>query len=319
MIEIATKLTKETLKGIWAAASLSWDEDYVLDKGLLRENLRRLVYAEPHGIYVFGSTCEFYAVDDNEFRQVVDILVEEVGPSGIPMQAGCNALATHQVIEKMKYVESAGVSGAQVAVPGWMRLSEQEVWQFFSDVSRAVPDFPLISYNTERTKWYLYGEHYRNILEVAPNLLGIKWGGSVDFTFERFVEAMAMTPELAHFAGEPELMKALKAGAQGTYSAWVLMSPELTIKMFNLAEQGNWREAEAIHKHLKQAVDFIAEMHDERGLTSSDPAWDKGRGVISGFLAGHQRNRPPYMGWPDEAIAEMRARFRERYPELMFE
>ncbi len=312
------RLTKETLKGMWAGITLSWDEDYQLDEATFRENLRRMVAARAHGIYVFGSTGEFYAVDDDEFRRIVDILVEEVRPSGIPTQAGCHGLATRQVIEKLKYAQSAGVGGAQVLLPGWMKLTEGEIVKFWADISRAVPDLPLISYNVSRTNWYLYGEQFRQIMDVAPNLIGIKWSGSPELNMDRLQQAVALTPELAHFVGEPRLLQAMRFGITGCYSAWVMMHPELSIRMFDLAEQGQWEEAEAIHRQWTEVTDFIGGMCEEFDLGGMDPVVDKGCVVLSGFLTGHQRCRPPYIGWPDEAMRVMQARMREKFPEFMF-
>jgi len=313
------KLTKQTLKGIWAGVTLPWDEDYQLDEPAFRENLRRLVQARPHGIYVFGSTCEFYAVDEDEFRRIVDILVEEVGPSGIPTQAGCNELATHKTIRKLKYVQQAGADGAQVTLPGWMKLTEEEIVRFWRDISEAVPDLPLVSYNISRTQWYLYGQQYRQIIEVAPNLVGIKWSGSPELDLDRIEETVAMTPELAHFLGEGNLLKGMRFGIQGCYSSWVLVHPELMMRMFNLAEQGQWEEAETIHKRWMEVMGFINEMCEEFDLGGMDPVADKGCAVLSGFIMSHQRIRPPYIGWSDEAMAVMKARVREKFPEFIFD
>ncbi len=128
-----------------------------------------------------------------------------------------------------------------------------------------------------------------------------------------------MTPELAHFLGERYLLTGMKFGIQGCYSAWVLVHPELTIRMFNLAEQGQWEEAEAIHNRWTAVMAYIDEMAEEFSLGGMDPVWDKGCAVLSGFLTGHQRTRAPYIGWSDEAMWEMKARVGERFPEFIVE
>ena len=46
----------------------------------------------------------------------------------------------------------------------------------------------------------------------------------------------------------------------------------------------------------------------------SDPVFDKGLGVASGFVAGSQRTRAPYIGWSDETVAALREWMRARYP-----
>ncbi len=313
------KLTKDNLRGIWAGITLSWDENYELDEAAFRENLRRLVEVRPHGIYVFGSTGEFYAVNDEEFRRVVDIMVEEVTPSGIPTQAGCNGLATREIIEKLKYAQAAGADGGQVALPFWMKLTEQEIVKFWRDISEAVPNLPLISYNNGRTKWYMYGEQYRQIIEVAPNLIGVKWSGSPELHLQRLAETVAVTPELAHFLGESNLVKGMKFGIQGCYSAWVFAWPRHTMQIFNLADEGNWEDAEAVQSACLEVAQFIVGMIEELGLGMMDPVIDKGFGVLSGFLTGHQRTRPPYIGWPDEAMQTMRQQVRERFPDFMWD
>jgi len=316
---LAEKLTKQTLRGIWAGITLSWDENYELDEGAFRENLRRLVEIRPHGIYVFGSTGEFYAVNDEEFCWVVDIMVEEVSPSGIPTQVGCNGLATREIIDKLKYAQAAGADGGQVALPSWMKLTEQEIVQFWHDISQAVPDLPLISYNNSRTKWYMYAEQYRQIIDVAPNLIGIKWSGSPELDLQRLAETVAVTPQLAHFLGEANLLKGMRVGIQGCYSAWIFAWPRRTMQIFNLADQGNWEDAEDVFQSCMEVENFIDSMIEEFGLGMMDPVADKGRGVLCGFLVGHQRTRPPYLGWPDETMQIMRQRMRDRFPDFMWE
>ena len=306
-------LTRDTLNGIWVAAPLAWDEEYRLDEDTFRETLRRLIAAEPHGMYTFGSTGEFHAVDDDEFVPITDIFLDEVGPSGIPTQIGCHGTATHQIVWKLKYAEQAGADGGQVALPFWMELNNEEIIQFWADISAAVPDFPLTSYNSGRTKVQLTGEQYREILQVAPNLIGIKWPGEVDLeTFPRIAE---MTPELAHFVGEPYLVEAMKLGvACGNYNASALWQPELTMRMFELAEAGEWAEAEEIASGFGDVIKYVVTVCEELGLGMMDPVIDKGLMAATGILPCHQRTRAPYIGWSDEGVAQMRARLQARFP-----
>ena len=39
--------------------------------------------------------------------------------------------------------------------------------------------------------------------------------------------------------------------------------------------------------------------------------------VASGLFVGHQRTRPPYIGWPDHVIVAVREFLQEKYPELI--
>jgi len=315
---MADKLTIDRLKGIWAGVTLPWDERYGLDEATFRENLRRLVAAGVHGIYTTGSTGEFYSLDPDEFRAVVDIFTDEVGPTDIPTQVGCHDVVTHRVLGMVAYARQAGAGAAQLALPFWMKLAIEDVVRFWADVSEAAPGFPLTSYNISRTDWYLYEEEYERILQVAPGLIGIKWGGSPELDIARLEGAVAALPGLAHFVGEPRLLKAMKFGVRGCYSAWALVNPPLAVKMFEHAQAGQWDAAHAIHSRFTAFTDLMFDACKEFGLVVIDPTFDKACGVISGFLAGNQRTRPPYTGWSDDAVAIMKRRARDRFPDIMF-
>jgi dihydrodipicolinate synthase/N-acetylneuraminate lyase len=313
---MSNRPTRNTLKGIWVAVPLAWDEQYRFDESTFRETLRRLLEAKVHGLYTFGSTGELYAIDDDEFCRITDIFLDEVGPRGVPTQVGCHGTATHQIVRKLQYARQAGADGAQVALPFWMELTDQEILNFWADISAAVPNLPLTSYNSGRTKVQLTGEQYRRILQVAPNLIGIKWPGELDL--ETFPRIAAMTPELVHFVGERYLVEMMKQGvARGNYNASALWQPELTVQMFELAEAGKWAEAEQIGRRFADVISYVLTVCEELGLGMMDPVIDKGLMATTGILSCHQRTRPPYIGWSDAGVAEMRVRLKAKFPWLI--
>ena len=110
------RLTPRLLRGIWAGVTLSWNEDYSFDEASYRENLRRLCAAKVHGIYTTGSTGEFYALDFAEFQRMVDIVVATVRPKGIPVQVGCCADDTRDVLQQVEHAARAGVTASMLAV-----------------------------------------------------------------------------------------------------------------------------------------------------------------------------------------------------------
>src|SRR5438552_3390654 len=81
-------LTRENLHGVWAAVATPFDQQGRFDEGTLRENIRRLAGAGVHGIYTTDSDGEFYALELEEFRQVVGVFADETSKLGIPTQVG---------------------------------------------------------------------------------------------------------------------------------------------------------------------------------------------------------------------------------------
>jgi dihydrodipicolinate synthase/N-acetylneuraminate lyase len=313
------KLTYETLRGIWAGITMCWDENYRFDEKTYAANIQRTLGAKVHGLFTTGSTGEFYALDFDEFRRMVDIEADLCGRVGMPLQIGCCADVTAKTIRLLEYAASKKtVSGVQITLPYWMELTDREMLQFFKDVHSACPDMPLIHYNIPRAKRFLTGPDYLKVLEVAPNLIGVKFtfAGS---HFGVLQAALALTPRLSYFVGEDLLVSGMLLGARGSYSSLVATNPQFTLKMFATAEAHQWDEAIALQKlAAKFYADVEAVVVEQCGDGGIDPVFDKGLGVASGCVLGHQRCRSPYIGWKDETVQAVRAWLREKYPQFLY-
>lgn len=309
-------LTAKTLKGIWAGITLPWAEDYTLDEDAFRKNLTRVCEAKPHGVYTTGSTGEFYALQPEEFRRMVDIFMEIVPAHGLPTQVGCISPNTRDTIALLQYAQRKGVSGVQVALPYWMELTDREVLQFFDDITAACPGLPLIHYNIPRAKRFLLGHDYVKIKEVAPDLVGVKFtfAGS---HFGDLHDAILKNPDLSFFVGENLLVSGMQLGARGSCSSLVLMNPATVLRMFELAEEGQWADALIIQERCLRMIQTVVALVSERGEGSIDPVADKGFTVAAGFSAGHQRCRPPYIGWSDDTVAAVRELLQRDFPDFM--
>ena len=94
------RLTAENLHGIWAGVTMPWDENDQFDEEIYATNIRRTIDTNVHGIYTTGSTGEFYAVDDDEFRRMGDIQAELCGMAGMPLQIGCCSDGTVKALQE---------------------------------------------------------------------------------------------------------------------------------------------------------------------------------------------------------------------------
>ena len=154
-------------------------------------------------------------------------------------------------------------------------------------------------------------------MEVAPNLIGVKFtfAGS---NFGSLQEAMILTPNLSYFVGESLLVSAMQIGARGSYSSVVCVNPDFMKKMFDLAESGDWNEAVKMQRMIAKFFIEFGELMDQLGEGDIDPVGDKGLAVASGFFVGHQRTRPPYIGWSDEGLTKVRSWLESKYPEFIW-
>jgi dihydrodipicolinate synthase/N-acetylneuraminate lyase len=314
-----SRLTADTLHGIWAGVTMSWDSAYRFDEKSYAANLHRVTEADVHGVYTTGSTGEFYCLEFEEFCAMVDLAVAACARQGTPLQIGCCSDDTAKTIKLLQYAAGKkAVGAAQVVIPYWMELTDRELLQFFKDLHTACPDLPLVHYNIPRTKRFLHGEDYLRILEVAPNLIGVKYtfAGS---HWGQLQQALQLTPQLSYFVGEGLLASAMQLGARGSYSSLVCAQPSYMLAMYAHATNGRWDEAFKMQRQIVQAFGEAEKFIESRGEGTIDPVFDKGMAVASGFFVGHQRCRPPYIGWSDETIVAFRDWLTRNYPEFTYQ
>ena len=312
------RLKAEDLKGIWAGMTMAWDEDYSFDEETYAKNIDRMLKADIHGMYTTGSTGEFYVLEFDEFKRMVDIEAELCGKAGMPLQIGCCSDATSKTLRLLEYAAGKKeVGAAQVNIPYWMELTDRELLQFFKDLYSACPDLPLVHYNIPRSKRFLTGPDYLKVLEAAPNLIGVKFTFAASH-FGDLQDAIIMNPGLSFFVGENVLVSGMLIGACGCYSSMIATDPGYMLDLYAKAADHRWDEAVEMQRHLAVFMQASFDFINERDEVLMDPVFDKGLAVAAGCLLGHQRCRPPYIGWSDETVKLLREWLKEKYPEFVY-
>jgi dihydrodipicolinate synthase/N-acetylneuraminate lyase len=296
---------------------MSWDEHDRVDEDVYIANTRRVLASGVHGVYTTGSTGEFYALDFDEFRRMVDIQAELCGAAAMPLQIGCCADATRKTLRMLEYVAAKpAVGAAQVTLPYWMAVSDRELLSFFRDLHAACPDLPLVHYNIPRAKRFLVGPDYQRLLEVAPNLIGVKFCFAEQH-FAQLQEAIGLTPQVSYLVAEPTLVDAMKVGARGCFSSLSMMNPALMLRMYDAARSGDWKAAAASQARVTEFFSACESFVEALGEGAVDPVIDKAFAIASGFLRGSQRCRAPYIAWSDESVRRAREWLSANHPEFV--
>ena len=312
------KLTAATLHGIWSGLTMCWDADYGFDERTYAANAERAASFGAAGLYTTGSTGEFYALEFEVFRCMVDIIADVCGRHDLPLQIGCCSDATAKTVQLLEYAASKPQVGAvQVNIPYWMELTDAELVQFFKDLATACPDMPLVHYNIPRAKRFLHAADYLRILEAAPKLIGVKYTFAGAY-FGALQDDLRLTPMLSYFVAENLLVSAMMLGARGCYSSVVNTNPKYMLDLYAHAAAGRWDEAIKMQQHVARFLSEWEAAAEEWGEGLIDPVGDKAMAVASGCLDGHQRCRPPYIGWSDAGIARFRQWLQQHFPEFIY-
>jgi 4-hydroxy-tetrahydrodipicolinate synthase len=307
-------LTRENLRGVWAAIATPFDERDRLDEESFRENVRRLAAAGVDGIYTTDSDGEFYGLEIDEFKRLVDIFAAEAARIGIPTQVGVTWTNTAGMVDRIRHAADRGILGAHVGHPYFMDMTPESYRQFWLDIADAVPsEFALIHYNTPRVHNTQTGSDYAQLSELIPNLIGTKQATA---SFPEFLSITQQAPALAHFAGEHALVPFVMFGAAGVYSWLVNFNAPYMGAWYQECVAGNWKAA----TDRQVRVNAMSELKQAIfGPNNYHAILNKGMAAASDFLVGHHRTRRPYLPVSDAKVAEFRCRVEEDFPDLVWQ
>lgn len=313
MVPMHRQLTRENLHGVWAAIATPFDEQNRFDAAVFRENIRRLHAAGVHGIYTTDSDGEFYAIELEEFRQIVDVFADETQRLGVPTQVGVTWSNTAGIIDRLRIAAERGILGAHVGHPFFMPMTKASLLQFWDDVQAAVPDwFGLIHYNTPRAHNYQHGPDYGELMGRVPNLIGTKHVGS---DVPDFLTLMASSGELSHFTGEHAMTPFMFLGARGIYSWFANFNAPYLVTWYAAVEAGDWNEGRRRQTRMHAFIQATAPLLEGGNLHG---IVGKAITAASDFLIPSNRTRRPYLPIPDEIVKTFRGTVEEQFPDLLW-
>jgi 4-hydroxy-tetrahydrodipicolinate synthase len=237
------------LRGIVPPVVTPLTADHELDLPTLRTHIDYMLAKGVHGIFVLGTTGEFYALDEREKQVIVaDALAHVNGRS--PVYAGTGAETTREVIRLTKMAEREGAAGVSVITPYFIKPNQSELFDHFRRVAESTP-LPVVLYNNPATCGGLSIEPdtVAKLAEV-PNIVGIK-DSSGDL--QNTIEIIRQTPrdKFNVLNGRDTLIHAaLQAGAQGAIPASCNIAPELCVGIYESFVKGDAEAARAFQSRL---------------------------------------------------------------------
>ena len=170
-------MEKRFPKLLLCAACIPWTEDNQLDVPLFRKGVRLLCENGAGSIYLFGTAGEGYAVNREQYLQIVSAYMDEMKnfPDVIPM-VGVISLSMTEVKERITMAAQLGVRYFQISFPSWGAVSNAEAVTFFKEVCGAFPDYKFMHYNNAmRSKKRLAPKDYQRLVKEIPNLVAVKF------------------------------------------------------------------------------------------------------------------------------------------------
>ena len=187
-----------------------------------------------HGIFAIGTTGEFYALTNDEYREVLEVTVDQVA-GRVPVYAGCNSIGTRQSIELTHIAsEVGGISAISVLTPYFISLTQNEIYDHFRTIAENT-DMNIILYdNAPKTHMTIKPATVAKLADL-PNIVGIKDStGDLTNTADIIGRTTRAGKDFHVMMGRDSLIHAaLCYGATGAVAAAANVAPKLCADIYN--------------------------------------------------------------------------------------
>ena len=217
--------------GVLPAMITPIGDDGKPNEKMLRNLINHLLNNGVHGIFAIGTTGEFYALSDDEYKEVLEITVDEVNGRA-PVYAGANHITTRGSIRLAQIAEEAGVDALSVLTPMFISPNQQQIYEHFATVA-ANTSLPILLYNNKpKTNVDITPATVTRLAEVK-NIIGIK-DSTGDLTNTGEYIRLTKGKDFHVFVGRDTLIHgALCYGASGAVAGCANVAPRLCANIYD--------------------------------------------------------------------------------------
>lgn len=221
----------------------------------LRATLDRLLAAGVHGLFVLGTTGEFFALDEAE-KQVIIAETVALAAKRVPVIAGTGAESTRETVRLTKMAEREGADAVAVITPYFICPNQQEMFDHFRRIAENTRLPVLLYVNPSMTGGVKLDVDTVARLSEVENIVGMK-DSTGDLAV--LIEIITATkPGFMVFQGRDTLIEpALENGAVGAVPSMANIAPEIAVAIYESKRRGDQvaaKAAQARFSHLKKAI-----------------------------------------------------------------
>ena len=214
-------------KGIYAASMSIFNDNLSLDIDATIKHSEKIIKEGCHGVVLFGSTGQGQLISLDEKKKLIIKLNNINLKDRFIIGTGSNSL--NENIELMKCTLNVGIDRFLLMPPAYYKYGDDEVYSFYANIVKKVPESKIILYNFEKLSGYKFSiQIIKKLAKDFPNqIVGVK-----DSTYNLF--EILKIPNFLIFPGsEVKLVKGLELGNSGIISAICNVTAPLARKVFD--------------------------------------------------------------------------------------
>ena len=232
-------------KGVFPAVTTKFTSDDELDIKSFQSNILTQMDAGVHGIILGGSLGEASTLTRREKSTLIKATLE-VLEGKIPVVLNIAEQSTKEALEVVKTANESGIEGLMVLPPMRYKADDRETVTFFKKIAQST-DLPIMIYNNPVDYKILVTLDMFEELEMVKNIQAVKEStrdlSLVTKMINRFGDRFKILCGVDTLAYE-----SLALGADGWVAGLVCAFPFETVAIYNLMEQGRYKEALKINR-----------------------------------------------------------------------
>ena len=201
------------INGIYAATLSILDADLGLDIRKTIAHAEKVIDKGCHGVVFFGSTGQSQLISLSDKINLINNLSTNSHKENFIIGTGLNSLS--DTISLMKISMSLGFIKFLIMPPAYYKYDDQDVFNFYSNIIKVIPDSKIILYNFEKLSGYKFSEKivYKLVENFPDQIIGVK--DSSNNLFEKLkINNFSLMP-----GSESKLLKGLDLGCSGIITA----------------------------------------------------------------------------------------------------
>ena len=252
-------------RGLVAFPITPADEQGRVDTDAVRRLLRRLVEVRVPSIGLLGSTGTYAYLDRAERRRAIEAAVDEVA-GRVPLLVGIGALRTDEAVRLGEDARDAGAAGLLLAPVSYTPLTEDEVFEHFATVARAVR-VPLCVYDNPGTTHFSFSPALVGRLSRVDHIDALKTAAPVAALVPGNLAALrnATAPGFSvGYAVDWHAAAALRAGGDAWYSVAGGLFPAACLSIADAIANGDAALATTLDARLQPLWDLFRQFSSLR-------------------------------------------------------
>jgi 4-hydroxy-tetrahydrodipicolinate synthase len=237
------------MRGCATALVTPFKADGAIDEDRLRALVDRQINGGVRLLVPCGTTGESATMTEAEDQRVIAITVE-VARGRARVIAGAGSNSTAAAIEYSQRARDLGADAMLQVAPWYNKPTQEGLYAHFRAIAEAIPETPIMLYNVPgRTSSNIVASTVLRLARDCENIVAIKEASG---NLTQIMGILGERPANFHLlSGDDAVTLPLIAlGADGIVSVASNEIPDLMSRMTELALDGNWSEARALHYRL---------------------------------------------------------------------